>query len=250
MKKAEGTVPASASPPLEPVESGDVRGGENALAKCEGENLPEIIHASGGFSMEQKRFMVESFACFQDVRTICAEMAKRWNINPDQRHVALYDAGRSTCRMGRALRTYYAECRKRYIGDVTAVAISHQAHRLRLVSRLVDKATNSKDYAAALKGLELAAKEMGGALTSQHVVRHEGTVGHVHATVEEARRELTARLSSVVQGGLLLPMATATTVDATPCTPPPPTVDAVPSAPSPSTQGTSPSVHPAPTPLP
>lgn len=122
--------------------------------------------------------------------------------------------------MGQALRTLFDETRKRYVTDVASVAIAHQAHRLRLVSRVVEKATNSKDYAAALKGLELAAKEMGGALTAQHVVRHEGTVGHVHATVEEARRELAARLSTVVAGGLLLSVATPTVeVDDTPQSP-------------------------------
>ena len=133
------------------------------------------------------------------------EVSNRFGLMLDLRALARYDAQRPNAQLGRSLRTYYAECRKAYIEGVRDVAISHQAHRLRLVSRIVDKATTSKDYANALKGLELAAKEMGGVLAGQHVVRHEGQIAHVHATLDEARAEVAARLAQVIDGGLLLP---------------------------------------------
>jgi hypothetical protein len=69
--------------------------------------------------------------------------------------------------------------------------VSHQAHRLRLIGDIVSKATTAKDFGNALKGLELAAKEMGGLGT---VVEHKGIVSHVHGSIEDARRELADRL--------------------------------------------------------
>jgi hypothetical protein len=227
------TVPSVQEPSASPLPFGEGIGGEkkggadfDVVAK--GETGAEAIPERRGFSMEQKRFIVESFACFQDISSIAAELAKRWQIKPDYRHIAQYDARRPQCSMGKALRRLYVETRERYVEGVSEVAIAHQAHRLRLVGRIVEKATNSKDYAAALKGLELAAKEMGGALSGQTTVRHEGMIGHVHATVEEARAEISARLAQVVEGGLLLPappMATplldATASATVPPAPPP-----------------------------
>lgn len=185
-------------------EKKDASGEEKNAEGGEGQKGPEAFHARSRLPLEIKRFAVESFACFQDVTTIQQEIARRWGIALDARSVAKYDCRRPQCSVGQALRKLYAESRANYVNGVAEVAIAHQAHRLRLVTRLVDKATNSKDYAAALKGLELAAKEMGGALSGNVTVRHEGTIGHVHATVEEARAELAARLTQVVEGGLLV----------------------------------------------
>jgi len=220
----------SASPPFPSAEellaSEKKSVGKSEEQGEEGNGSKPILERRG-FSAEQKRFIVESFACFQDITSIAGELAKRWQIKPDLRHIAQYDARRPQCSMGKALRRLYAETREQYVNGVAEVAIAHQSHRLRLVGRIVEKATTSKDYAAALKGLELAAKEMGGALSGQTVVRHEGMIGHVHATVEEARAEISARLAQVVEGGLLLPcpapMATPP-VDATAS----PTVEAAP----------------------
>ena len=170
----------------------------------------KLILVRKGFTTEQKRFIVESFACFQGVSEIAAELKRRWQIEPDLRHIAQYDARRPQCAMGKSLRLYYDQCRKAYVEGVAEVAISHQAHRLRLLGRVIEKANNSKDFNAAIKGLELAAKEMGGALSGQHVVRHEGMIGHVHATVEEAKAEIASRLTQVLEAGTLLLPAVAT----------------------------------------
>jgi len=184
--------------------SGEKKSGAELKAKAEGENRSEVFLVQRGLTIEQKKFIVESFACFQGVSAIAAEYLRRWGVSLDHRLIASYDPRRPSARVGKALRLYYDQCRKAYVEGVAEVAIAHQAHRLRLLGRVIEKANNSKDFNAAIKGLELAAKEMGGALSGQHVVRHEGTIGHVHATVEEARAEITARLTQVVEGGLLL----------------------------------------------
>ena len=200
-------------------------GEKKTETKAEGKNGSDLILEARGLTLEQKRFIVESFACFQGVNEIAAGLKQRWNVKLDQRHIATYDARRPTARLGRGLRLYYDQCRKAYVEGVAEVAIAHQAHRLRLVTRIVEKATTSKDYAAALKGLELAAKEMGGALSGHTTVRHEGMIGHVHATVEEARAELAARLTQVVEGGTMLAISTA---HGTHTDPEEPTISAIP----------------------
>ncbi len=84
---------------------------------------------------------------------------------------------------------------------------------------MVEKATKSKDYNAALKGLELAAKEMGGVLEGKTTVRHEGSVAHVHGSLEDMRLELAMRLAQHVDGGTRLahdPAPQAQDVVATP----------------------------------
>jgi hypothetical protein len=211
--------------PQRPDEAKELASEKKSETDANGEKAPEVMLAVRGLTLEQKRFVVESFACFQGVNEIAAELRRRWGINLDQRHISLYDAGRATCRMGRALRTYYDQCRKAYVEGTAQVAIAHQSHRLRLVGRIVEKATTSKDYNAALKGLELAAKEMGGALSGHTTVRHEGMIGHVHATVEEARAELAARLTQVVEGGTMLAISTA---HGTHTDPEEPTISAIP----------------------
>jgi hypothetical protein len=195
---------ASASPPLRFTDQ-DVSGEKKSEGKAEEEKAPNPLPVRRGLPNEVKQFIVESFACFQPHSVVIAEVAKRYGIALDGRTLCTYDPRHRNCRIGPRLRSLYDEARRSYVEGTVEVAIAHQAHRLRLVSRIVEKATTSKDYAAALKGLELAAKEMGGALSGQTTVRHEGMIGHVHATVEEARAEISARLAQVVEGGLLLP---------------------------------------------
>jgi len=211
--------------PQRPDEAKELASEKKSETDANGEKAPEAHLERRGLSSEQKKFIVESFACFQPLTAIEAELAKRWNVKLDRRHLAAFDAGRADARIGRRLKAYYAECRQAYIAGVAEVAISHQSHRLRLVGRIVEKATTSKDYNAALKGLELAAKEMGGALSGHTTVRHEGMIGHVHATVEEARAELAARLTQVVEGGTMLAISTA---HGTHTDPEEPTISAIP----------------------
>jgi hypothetical protein len=198
--------------------SGEKKSGEESE-----EGKPsELLLVRRGLPSEVKRFIVESFACFQTHKTVQDEVARRFGIVLDGRTLLVYDPARPQCRIGPRLRLLYDECRKAYIEGVQEVAISHQAHRLRLLSRVVEKATTSKDYANAIKGLELAAKEMGGALSGQHTIRHEGTIGHVHATVEEAKAEIASRLTMVLEAGTLL---SAPSVATPPATPPAPSTE-------------------------
>jgi hypothetical protein len=152
-----------------------------------------------------KEFIVEKLAQFQSHKQVVAAVEAQFGITLHGLTIIKYDPQHRHCALGKRLRTLYDETRKAWVEGVKEVAISHQAQRLRLIDRVVEKATTSKDYAAALKGLELAAKEMGGVLEGKSIVEHRGGVTHIHANIEDARREVAMRLAQVVDGGLLLP---------------------------------------------
>lgn len=161
-------------------------------------------HARRSIPQPIKVRMVELYAQFLSVSEVRDQIIEEFQILIDLRTVGMYNPAVKSATIGRKLRAHYDACRKLYVERSTDMAVAHQSHRLKLIGRIVEKATNSKDYAAALKGLELAAKEMG-AYERPTVVQHTGAIAHVHGTVEEARAEVAMRLQAMVDGGVLLP---------------------------------------------
>lgn len=157
-----------------------------------------------------KARIIEMYARFQSVRDIQSAIETEFNVRMQERDVVHYDPQRPQARIGKRLRAMFEEHRRAYIERTAQVAIAHQAHRLRLLSRVVEKAEKAKDFSSALKGLELAAKEMGGVLTNTHKVQHEGSVEHRHLSIEDARGELATRLAALVEGGTLTPLPAPT----------------------------------------
>lgn len=190
--------------------------GENRLGGTNEGVAVNPLHVSNStFSTDEKLFIVENLARFQSHSETADALAKAFNRRkPDLRSIANYDPASRNCRMGKRYHKAYAIVRKGYIERIADVGLAHQAHRLRLIEKLIDKATTAKEYASAIKGLELAAKEMG-ALSSVPVeVRHTGTVAHVHASIADAKAELAMRLNHLVATNpALLPAA-----DLVPCT--------------------------------
>jgi hypothetical protein len=157
--------------------------------------------------LKVKHLILDKYAAFLPISEVQKAVFAETGIHIPLPVIARYDVSKPACAISQPLRDYAAAARKAYVDGVANVAIAHQAHRLRLVGKLIDKASTSKDFSAALKGLELAAKEMGGVLAGHSVVEHRGVVGHVHANIEDARREVAMRLAQVVEGGMLLPAA-------------------------------------------
>jgi hypothetical protein len=120
-----------------------------------------------------------------------------------------YDPWRAGSKLSPKLKAYGDEVRKAYVERATDVAIAHQAHRLRKLEAIIEGATKSKDYGNAIKGLELAAKEMGGTLAGQHTVTHKGAVAHVHGSIDDMRSELAMRLTTLADAMALPAPATA-----------------------------------------
>lgn len=150
-----------------------------------------------------KRRIVELFAQFQRISEVTATIKEEFGLVISHDVARHYEVDGSRCRCSRKLRAYHAEVRQRYIADTSQIAIAHQTHRLKVLQSLVDKATTAKEFAVAMKGLEQAAKEMGGVLTNQTKVTHEGRVEHRHLSIDDAREELAQRLAAAIDGGTL-----------------------------------------------
>lgn len=172
--------------------------------------------ARRGLSPEVKADIVELFACFQSVSHVEDMLKTRHGLKLDRRTIESFNPDSRRCQIGKRLRALFDQVRAGYITECAKVGVAHQAHRLRLIGTIVEKASNSKDFNAALKGLELAAKEMG-AIGQTQTVEHKGVISHVHGSVDDARAEVAMRLQGLIDGGVL---AAAPTVD-TPTLPAP-----------------------------
>lgn len=151
--------------------------------------------------------IIELFAHYYTAASIQTQIDLEFGKWLDIKQIAAYDPTKRSSNVGKKLRLLFNDMRAEYIAKSAEMAMAHQAHRLRLIGEVVEKATNARDFGNALKGLELAAKEMGGVLEGKQTVIHSGAVAHVHGTIEDARQEVAMRLAALVDGGLLLPAA-------------------------------------------
>lgn len=201
----------------------------DAVVERQGGKLAEPSPVRRSLPSPIKFRMVELFAQFLSVSEVRDQIVEEYQVLIDLRTVGMYNPALKSATVGRKLRAHYDACRKLYVERSTDMAVAHQSHRLKLIGRIVEKATNSRDYAAALKGLELAAKEMG-AYSQTTVVQHTGAIAHVHGTVEEARAEVAMRLQAMVDAGTLLPAPPIVDAVATTPTAPPPPIGSPPDA--------------------
>lgn len=197
----------------------------NGEAKAKRGNGADLLPVRTSLPYNLKAAIVEKLACFEPLSEIRKWLASEHNLRLDERTLGTYNPVNRHCRLGKRLRDHYATTRKLYTEKAADVAIAHQAHRLRKLEEIATKALTAKDFNAALKAMELAAKEMG-QLTQ--TVRHEGTVSHVHGTVEDARAEVAMRLQQLSEA-MALPAPTVATeegeyvdVEAVHPAPPPP----------------------------
>jgi hypothetical protein len=182
---------------------GEGRAGNGEIGK-DGEGGFNQTPAQRGLPIAVKRRILELYAQFHRLSDVYAIIQTEFGLTVDKRTLASYNPENRECRIGRNLRAFYDAQRKLYTEEAGRVAVSHQAHRLRLIERLIDKATTAKEFNAAIKGLELAAKEMG--QLAQHV-KHEGVVSHVHGSVDDARAEVAMRLKAMMESGALFQVA-------------------------------------------
>lgn len=152
---------------------------------------------------DMKHRLVELNAQFHGVLAVASIFEREFGVPIDTRTVRNYDASRREQRMGKRLQKLFWTIRDAYVRDTARIGISHQNHRLKMLERIVASAESMGDYAAALKGLEQAAKEMGGVLTNVSKTKVEGQVAHMHMSLEDARAELAQRLRAAMDGGTL-----------------------------------------------
>jgi hypothetical protein len=166
--------------------------------EIEGHSLPERTR----LPMAVRMRIVELFATFHKVSEIQSTIKTEFHIDLPAATVHHYDPHRSK-KLSPRLKSYASEVRAAYVEKASEVAVAHRAHRLRMLQGVIEKAEKAKDFGNAIKGLELAAKEMGGVLEGKQIVEHRGSVEHRHLSVEDARAELAMRLGAVIEGGTL-----------------------------------------------
>lgn len=160
-----------------------------------------------------KHRLVELFATFHTHARAKEIIEAEFGLKLTNNQLSVYDPTRANCGISKRLREYYDDIRKAYVEGAADIAITHQAHRLRRLEAVHDAAMKAKDFSNAINALKVAAQELG-QLDSTVRVQHSGTVGHVHATVAEARSEVAMRLASLIERSQLqLPSSAAPAPD-------------------------------------
>jgi len=159
--------------------------------------------------------IIELFAQFQTVSIVRATIKAEFGRTLSDATLSHYDATRACSKLSQEQREQFTTLRASYIDSAKDVAIAHQAHRLRRYEEVYDKALKGRDYGAALKAMELAAKELGGAMTNASTVVHKGQVEHRHLSAHDAKEELAMRLTAMLEAHASLPMLTVQATDNT-----------------------------------
>lgn len=162
----------------------------------------------GRLTTAMRSRIIELFAQFQTVKIIRATIKAEFGRDLADATISHYDPTRASCQLSQAQRAQFDALRASYVNSAKDVAIAHQAHRLRKYEEIYEKALKGRDYSAALKAMELAAKELGGVMTNQSTVKHEGNVTHRHLTPQDAKAELAMRLTAMIETQAALPSPT------------------------------------------
>jgi hypothetical protein len=130
-------------------------------------------------------------------------ISTKYGVTLDRRTAWKYDASKAGCTAGPKYRQLFVEVRERWLNDLATLPITHQAHRLRTLERLVNKAEARGDYLTALKGLEQAAREVNGFYAARLPPGRAPKAGASppagpSADPGTAREELMLKLSSAV----------------------------------------------------
>lgn len=171
-------------------------------------NRVDPLPVRGRLTTAMRNRIIELFSQFQTVSVIRATIKAEFGRTLADATISHYDPTRASSRLSVEQRAQFDALRASYIDSAKDVAIAHQAHRLRRYEEVYDKALKGRDYSAALKAMELAAKELGGAMTNASTVKHEGNVTHRHLSAGDARTELAMRLTAMLEQQAALPSPT------------------------------------------
>lgn len=166
----------------------------DAQQKKSAERLPVAI----------RRFMVERFACFEQVTAIMEAVRERFGRDLAKTTVYHYDAWHSF-HLAEDLRTHAEATRKAYIEESAKAAIANQSFRLDTATQLLRYVMQqkAKNVPLALAILEYAAREMGGAFM-RSVLRGEGGEGEALPAVEEMSPQQAAEMLAKRLGAKVL----------------------------------------------
>lgn len=120
---------------------------------------------------EAKIYIVQRLACFDTLSQVAKGLKEDMGIDISPQAVEAYDPKKAMgANLSDKLRDLFDSTRKQFLEDVTDIAISHKAVRLRALQRMAHKAEERGNMVLAASLLEQAAKECGDAFTNQRKV--------------------------------------------------------------------------------
>lgn len=129
--------------------------------------MAELDHA-------EKETIVSMLAQFRAPAEVASFFRSEYGITLSLQQIVKYDPTRSSFEAGDKWRSLFDCVRSRYLGDIAAVPIAHQAYRLNLLQEAVDAARRSRNWKLLCDLLEHGAKEVGGALTNERKLALNG----------------------------------------------------------------------------
>lgn len=142
---------------------------------------------------DQKTFVVQALACFDTPSQVAQAVKENFGIVVDRRQVECYDptkaAGKGVAKKFRAL---FEDTRATFLKEASAVPVSKQVYRLRVLQRALERAEKSNNTPMVLQILEQVAKETGGAFTNRREVtgKDGGPIQQQAVTAEQVAAEV------------------------------------------------------------
>lgn len=122
-----------------------------------------------------KLFVVQALACFDTPSQVASAVKQEFGLEVSRQQVSIYDptrpAGRS---LSKKLAATFQATREAFLKEAATVPVAHQAYRLRVLNRALERAEKSGNTTLVLQILEQAAREMGGAFTNRREVTGKG----------------------------------------------------------------------------
>lgn len=117
---------------------------------------------------DAKITLVQALACFDTPTQAADQVAQEHGVKIGRDQAIKYDptkpAGKN---LSKKLREIFTATRQKFLDDVSAIPISNQSYRLRVLQRNLERADQRGNAAMVTSILEQAAKELGGAFTNR-----------------------------------------------------------------------------------
>lgn len=118
-------------------------------------------------------FIVQSLARFKTPTEVVEIVKEEFGLTITKQGVAHYDPTHSQD-LAQKWKTLFDTTRAKFIEDVEAIGVAHQAYRLQTLDDLVRIARKQRNYGLVAQLLEQSAKERGGVFTNKRDITSGG----------------------------------------------------------------------------
>lgn len=117
---------------------------------------------------EVRAYIVQALACFDTPSQVAESVKKQFGVSVTRQQCEAHDPTKVSGR-GLAARwvTLFHDTRKQFQAEMADIAIANRAYRLRVLTRMVEDAQDSRNYAMAMLILRQAAMEVGELYTNR-----------------------------------------------------------------------------------